>query len=352
MYGDVRFWRCKALFSLKILLILNLCALLLISIIGRALPWHPLKITVETNRTWHRPLIKHDFIDEHVRHRIPLNVSDECRLPWWDGGLTCRSGDEHTVYFTNETRSYCSLRAHRLGSGQKVISYCLFGDYEEYASGFDEILSTIRYLYPGWVVRLYTNPRGYKQALLPLLTKYSNLYICDARNLPGRTRELVDVDPRLWRVAVLGDELVDVFLVRDIDSVLLEREVHAVKEWLESGQYLHVMRDHPEHGVPILAGTFGVAQNSAVLPLLNSIRDRIFNRRLPIPNDQAVLNKSVVHDSFTCAKYPGSVPFPTQRKDGQFVGNRRYRANFSNEALRKKCPRFCRPHDHPDWEYC
>ena len=52
----------------------------------------------------------------------------------------------------------------------------------------------------------------------------------------------------------LLDDRVDIFMSRDTDSVILPREVAAVHEWLESNQTFHVMRDHPNHCVPMLGG--------------------------------------------------------------------------------------------------
>ena len=59
---------------------------------------------------------------------------------------------------------------------------------------------------------------------------------------------------RAWRFAVLGDPTVDLFLSRDSDSWVLDREVTAVQEWLLSGRTFHVMRDHPNHKAVMLAG--------------------------------------------------------------------------------------------------
>lgn len=50
----------------------------------------------------------------------------------------------------------------------------------------------------------------------------------------------------------------DYVLSRDVDSRPFEREYYAISEWLESKYPIHVIRDHPYHGVPILAGLFGV----------------------------------------------------------------------------------------------
>ncbi|CAG0902243.1 unnamed protein product [Darwinula stevensoni] len=54
------------------------------------------------------------------------------------------------------------------------------------------------------------------------------------------------------------DPLVDVFLSRDLDSRVSWREAFAVKEWLSTPATYHIMRDHPKHDIPMLAGTFGM----------------------------------------------------------------------------------------------
>ena len=50
------------------------------------------------------------------------------------------------------------------------------------------------------------------------------------------------------------DASVDIFISRDIDSVILEREVEAVNQWLLSNFTFHLMRDSPSHGEVVLAG--------------------------------------------------------------------------------------------------
>ena len=44
---------------------------------------------------------------------------------------------------------------------------------------------------------------------------------------------------------------------RDIDSEIIDREVAAVQQWLNSNWTFHVMRDHPSHGGFMLAGLWG-----------------------------------------------------------------------------------------------
>ena len=51
---------------------------------------------------------------------------------------------------------------------------------------------------------------------------------------------------------------VEVAMFRDLDSRPSQREVDAVHEWLQSKHAFHVMRDHPGHDLPMLAGMWGL----------------------------------------------------------------------------------------------
>jgi len=51
---------------------------------------------------------------------------------------------------------------------------------------------------------------------------------------------------------------VSVFVSRDLDSIMGDREESAVTEWLRSSMNFHFMRDHPDHNATILAGMWGV----------------------------------------------------------------------------------------------
>jgi hypothetical protein len=47
---------------------------------------------------------------------------------------------------------------------------------------------------------------------------------------------------------------VEAFASRDADSFIEPREVAAVNEWMRSGKFGHIMRDHPWHGAVMLGG--------------------------------------------------------------------------------------------------
>lgn len=67
-----------------------------------------------------------------------------------------------------------------------------------------------------------------------------------------------DQTATFWRFDALQKCNYDYILFRDVDSRPFEREFHCIRGWLREGLPNHVIRDHPYHGVPILAGLFGV----------------------------------------------------------------------------------------------
>lgn len=70
--------------------------------------------------------------------------------------------------------------------------------------------------------------------------------------------KLGKIFPMTWRFLPLMDDLVDIIISRDSDSPILQREVDAVQEWLESNSTFHAMRDNPYHciGLTLLGGCF------------------------------------------------------------------------------------------------
>ena len=75
---------------------------------------------------------------------------------------------------------------------------------------------------------------------------------------PSSWSDLVNGTQPCVRFFPPADPQVSVTISRDLDSSITAREVTAVKEWLQSGQPLHSMRDHPFHCVPLLGGTWGL----------------------------------------------------------------------------------------------
>ncbi|KAG0716038.1 hypothetical protein GWK47_010547 [Chionoecetes opilio] len=231
-------------------------------------------------------------------------------LFWWEADdCQCKDKDCRAplVTFKNLTRNEvggtCGRRSWTAGDGQRMLSFSLFGNNPEYWKGLEKILPEVEELYPGWKVRLYTNPRHYAAALCPLLHRHKSLlHICDVTNLPSPLGNLSNVHPMMWRMVPLGDPQVAAMMVRDTDSQLLTLMQRNVEEGqsfemtgttyfqvsrrekeavggvaAHRGRCFHLMRDHPQHDVPVLGGMWGARWDTdpAFTGKLRSLRDKM-----------------------------------------------------------------------------
>jgi hypothetical protein len=198
------------------------------------------------------------------------------------------------------------------------ISFSLFGESTLYTVGAIENIKLCSTIYPGWT------PVVYVDDLVPDEVK-TELRRGGALVIQG-SAELCK-DKRSWRLAATLIENADIVMFRDTDSRLNNREQACVKMWLESGRPLHIMRDHPFHSSWVMAGMWGVYASvgrNYVSEVLSSARGESMSE------DQELLaskvysrigHRALVHDSFF-RRESWAIPFPTQRLEGQFVGER------------------------------
>ena len=89
----------------------------------------------------------------------------------------------------------------------------------------------------------------------PTALNFFNLFLKSSKKSQGNQSYAERLIPKMWRYLPMADPTVAEFLVRDVDSTILPREVAAVTQWLnETTGIMHAMRDHPSHNGVILAG--------------------------------------------------------------------------------------------------
>lgn len=209
---------------------------------------------------------------------------------------------------------------------KNIISYSLWGNDPKYWEGAQMNIELARKYYPGWVNRFYIDKRC-----------NSNLI----ENLQGDSVEIIIVEQEgskksigmFWRFWGAEDPKVDIFLSRDTDSRISERECLAVRKWIESDKDFHIMRDHPYHQSQIMGGMWG-SKNQLMrrIELSEKIKDWLAKPkmiyRLGIDQDflneiiyPIVKNVSLEHSEFGIKFDNPTEPFPTQRCDYEFVGD-------------------------------
>jgi hypothetical protein len=218
---------------------------------------------------------------------------------------------------------------------KKIISFCLWGDNPKYTIGAIENAKLAKTIYPDWICRFYVGTSTPDEI-------WDELYDMD-------NTEMIDMEidgdwtGMFWRFYPASENDVDIFIVRDTDSRLSQREKEAVDEWLESGKGLHIMRDHPFHESLIMGGMWGMKKGT--FPKMKELID-IYKRGDFWQVDQNFLNEMVyplcknntfIHDEFMNFE-SWKKSFPSERKDKEFVGDVFDEKNVRNPEYYKSIP--------------
>jgi hypothetical protein len=138
---------------------------------------------------------------------------------------------------------------------KKIISFALYGTTSQFSNsrGFYKGIYVnyhlAKILYPDWIIRVYM-PSNEPEHIINELSQFTDI-------------ELILVDTniclRALRFLPHDDENVAVWLSRDLDSILNEREKVAVSDWLTNypTKELHIMTDNEQHYWTIAGGMFG-----------------------------------------------------------------------------------------------
>ena len=214
-----------------------------------------------------------------------------------------------------------------------IISFSLWGDNPRYLRGAIDNVLLASTIYPDWSVRIYldlTVPSEIQQALSAL---GADIYL----EAPDQT-----LFQRLtWRFKVANDPCVGRFIVRDIDSVIDEREQKAVTQWVASDCWFHVMRDWWTHTDLILAGMWGGIAN--ILPSLEDAVAVYNPVKMETPNiDQWFLREQIwprirssvlVHDRYFSLPHSKPWPGPSPLGD-RHVGQNVFSAQPDEQQVR------------------
>lgn len=207
----------------------------------------------------------------------------------------------------------------------KAIAYSLFGEDPLYQVGAVENARICADLYPGWLLRFYVGD-SIPAAVCADITAGGNAEIVPVRD------EAEDWWATFWRFRALRDDYFDAVMFRDCDSRPDEREAAAVAEWEASTAEFHIMRDHPEHGMPILAGMWGCTRAGSRRirdkvpcesgPVEMYLADQFWLRDhvYPVAVDHALIHASPESPRMDDDARGDLRDWPTQRTPGRFVG--------------------------------
>tara|TARA_B110000037_G_scaffold212155_1_gene264565 strand:+ start:754 stop:1413 length:660 start_codon:yes stop_codon:yes gene_type:complete len=132
----------------------------------------------------------------------------------------------------------------------KIISFSLYGELDFYCLGLIENIDLINEKYNDW--KIYVYYANIPEKILKILKNKQNTYLFECKH------NGYNWEGMFWRFYPIESKDIDIFLSRDVDSRITEREMKFVNEWINSKKSFHIIRDNPAHGIEILAGTFGV----------------------------------------------------------------------------------------------
>jgi len=239
---------------------------------------------------------------------------------------------------------------------KKVVSFCLWGTNPHYLDGAIRALATAREFYPDWEYWFYLAEDVPGAVVAELANQGAKVIRMNRADSQGASVSKTQYLPAFWRFLPASDPGVEILIVRDVDSIITAREVAAVQEWLTSGLDFHIMRDHPKHEYPIMAGMWGGRARC-----LNDIAALIsqWGRFDYYGCDQDFLGKVVyprLRDSAwihsECIEFPKEKPhrFPVDRAKDEFIGasftgDDRYelQVRYLREWLASGSPKVVRP---------
>lgn len=141
-------------------------------------------------------------------------------------------------------------KVFRRGKNQKVISYSVYGSNPFYFRYLKLIQKTAKKLFPDWTVRFYHDNTFSSKTICDIecakeetSDEYlDNVDFCNIEKLPYLNWNAKFLIPTFWRWLPVGEIFVDVFLSRDSDFCLVQRDQAAVEDWLNSNTLFHIMR--------------------------------------------------------------------------------------------------------------
>ena len=175
---------------------------------------------------------------------------------------------------------------------KKVISYCLYGPKDLYCLGLIENIDLINEKYSDW--KIYVYYANIPEKILNILKNKQNTYLFECKH------NGYNWEGMFWRFYPIENKDIYIFLSRDADSRITEREMKFVNEWINSDKIFHIIRDHSGHRIEILGGTFGVKVKEfnkiSNLKKIDHYKENFykeFNKNLDRQPDQIFLKKYI-----------------------------------------------------------
>ena len=227
---------------------------------------------------------------------------------------------------------------------KRVISFSLWGNKEIYMKGILVNVDMAKEMYPDFECWVYIHKDTVPEETICELESRNTKIIY-------KHGDLTENKSMMWRFETIDDPDVEINMSRDCDTIILERECLAVREWINSGRSFHIMRDHPYHDWVIQGGMFGTRKIPSIpswATLMDNVHqtgarlyDQVFLRDVIYP---IVREDALIHASFNAFHGETTYRFPIDYDDKMnFVGQYIYPDGSQDascvDLLRRECSR-------------
>ena len=218
---------------------------------------------------------------------------------------------------------------------KKLISFCLYGNDPIYIKGALLNAKASKKVFKDWELRFYISDEIKSDVEKELLNS-------GCKTIKMKRRALSDF--MFYRFLPIQEPFYDAVIVRDVDSILDERDEWTVQEWLESGCSFHIIRDHPNHAFYILGGMFGYRPKSKKIINLNNLianwkdfdkygadQEFLANRIYPL-----IRNDVYIHSDFVAFGDESVKSIKVKRNGLSWIGKRYINEKKINEEILKQ----------------
>jgi hypothetical protein len=140
-----------------------------------------------------------------------------------------------------------------------VFSFCIYGpEQPKYHGDLLRNIDIITEHFPDWRIFIYVGADT-TESYIRTLSSYPNVLL--------RFTNIVGHKNSVHRFFAIDEPNVNLMVVRDADSHVHWKDRWAINDFLASGKGAHMIRDHPLHTCPILAGLWGIRKGVLKEPI-------------------------------------------------------------------------------------
>jgi hypothetical protein len=137
-----------------------------------------------------------------------------------------------------------------------VFSFCLYGPYNgRYYPGMLENIYLAGKYFPSWKVYVYVAP-DVEQSMIQHLEACSSVVL-------RHTGEVGAIN-MIHRFYAIDEPDVDIMIVRDADSRIHWKDRWAIREFLNSNELAHTIRDNIVHTSKMMGGLWGIKKRAGI----------------------------------------------------------------------------------------